>query len=88
MIIQSCNKLVTQRIEQQPLTRFFNILSPTKGNVTEDDNPTVDLTCPNNLSRSGILWRYPRVIGPSPQFWMKASTTSSLSLMASMSLSG
>jgi len=56
--------------------------------VTEDDNPTVDLTCPNNLSRSGILRRYPSVVGPSPQFWMKASTTSSLLLIASMSLSG
>uniref|UniRef100_A0A0A9E1S5 Uncharacterized protein n=1 Tax=Arundo donax TaxID=35708 RepID=A0A0A9E1S5_ARUDO len=70
------------------LIRLFNIFFPTKGNRTEDDNPTVDLTRPNNLSRSGILRRYSSVLGPSPQSWTNPSTTSSLLLIASISFSG
>uniref|UniRef100_A0A0A9ES03 MSH7 n=1 Tax=Arundo donax TaxID=35708 RepID=A0A0A9ES03_ARUDO len=70
------------------LSCLFNIFVPIKGNRTEDDNPMVDLTRPNNLSRSGIFRRYSSVLGPSPQPWMKPSTTSSLLLIASISFSG
>lgn len=70
------------------ITRCFNTLSPIKGKRRADDEPTVDLTRPNSLSRSGILRRCWTIIETKPEFFMNPSTILSLSLISSMSFSG